>query len=270
MAQLLPRPTPGIKRKRRCPGRVCTVLLAALLSSAAWAEEPRTFLVQEVLSGDRLRSEDGTEAHLSHIAAPAPPLDRSEAADWGPAADSAGYLASLVEGQAVALHAVDGGRDRYDRVSGLAYLADGRLLQVAMLRAGQARILLLPADEALAQALLSAEREARQGRLGLWRHPRYRIRPAWPSRIERDRFQVVIGEIVSANRVRRGAYLNFGHHWKSDVTVKLDRQAADNLEVVAGEIAGLAGRRVLLRGWVREQDGPLIEITDHRLIELID
>ena len=189
---------------------------------------------------------------------------------WPPATASAGILASLVEGQRIALHPGDESRDRYGRLSGLAYLADGQLLQTAMLRSGQAQIVSLPADEDTAQALLLAEQEARQGRRGLWQNPHYRIRPAWPSRLERDRFQVVIGEIVTANRVRRGAYLNFGRHWKSDVTVKLGPRTADKLEEAAGEIESLAGRRVLLRGWVREKDGPLIEIDDHRLIELID
>ena len=234
------------------------------------AEEGVEGRVAEVRSGHAFVLTDGRAVRLAHIEAPVPPLHLSAGSAWLPAEDARHALSRLVAGQSIRLEAAGEARDRYGRLLRHAYLADGRLLQAAVLHAGHARLVSLPEDASLAEAMVRAEGEARRAGRGLWSHAAYRIRPAVPNRLERDRFQVVIGRIVSANRVRRGAYLNFGHHWKSDVTLRLDEGAAALLEETVGPIEGLAGRRVLLRGWVQEKDGPLIEMSDHRLIEFLD
>lgn len=240
------------------------------LAAIGEAEEPFDARVAEVRSGHTFVLADGREVRLAHIEAPLPPLHLAAGSAWLPAEEARQALSRLLAGQHIALRAAEQARDRYGRLLRHAYLDDGRLLQAVLLHAGHARLVSLPDDAGLAEAMVMAEGEARRDGRGLWAHTDYRVRPAMPDRLESDRFQVVIGRIVSANRVRRGAYLNFGRHWKSDVTVRLDESAASLLEETTGPIESLAGRRVLLRGWVREKDGPLIEMTDHRLIEFLD
>ena len=224
--------------------------------------------VAEVRSGHAFVLSDGGAVRLAHIEAPVPPLHLAAGSAWLPAEEARQALSRLVTDQRIAL--AGQGRDRYGRLLRHAYLSDGRLLQAILLHAGHARLVSLPEDAGLAEAMVSAEGAARQAGRGLWSHPDYRIRPAIPKGLESGRFHVVIGRIVSANRVRRGAYLNFGHHWKSDVTLRLDEGAAALLEEAVGPVEALAGRRVLLRGWVQQKDGPLIEMSDHRLIEFLD
>ena len=240
------------------------------LADTGKAEEAFEARVAEVRSGHAFVLADGREVRLAHIEAPLPPLHRPAGSAWLPAEEARQALSRLLAGQRIGLRAADEARDRYGRLLRHAYLADGRLLQAVLLHTGHTRLVSLPDDAGLAEALVTAEGDARRAGRGLWAHNDYRIRPAVPDRLESDRFQVVIGRIVSANRVRRGAYLNFGRHWKSDVTVRLDEGAASLLEEAAGPVEDLAGRRVLLRGWVREKDGPLIELTDHRMIEFLD
>lgn len=232
------------------------------------AEQSAAAVVAEVHSGHAFTLADGREVRLAHIEAPLPPLHLAAGHAWLPAEEARQALSRLVAGQRLAL--LGEGRDRYGRLLRHAYLADGRLLQAVLLQEGQARFVSLPEQADLAEAMVVAEGLARRDQRGLWAHPDYRIRPAVPEDLESDRFQVVIGRIVSANRVRRGAYLNFGRHWKSDVTVRLAEDASVLFEERVGAVENLAGRRVLLRGWVQDRDGPLIEITDHRLIALLD
>lgn len=270
MDQLLPRSAPVIKGKRQIAlsRRALGAGLGALLlwrPGIGLAEETS---VSEVRSGQALVLVDGRAVRLAYIEAPLPPLHLAAGSAWLPAQEAQQALTRLVVGQPVALEGE--GRDRYGRLLRRVYLADGRLLQAVLLGEGQARFVSLPEDADLAEAMVEAEALARRAGRGLWAHPDYRIRPALPERLESGRFQVVIGRIVSANRVRRGAYLNFGGHWKSDVTLRLDENAAVLLEERAGPVEALAGRRVLFRGWVQERDGPLIEIADHRLIAFLD
>lgn len=273
MAQLLPGHAFGIKGKRLFKRRISPLILvlAALagLVSGLSAAQSEALRVLEVISGDRFVAEDGSEVRLAYIRAPAPPLEQ-QGASWGPAEAARLALVQLLDGRDIALAQTPDGKDRYGRSLSRAFLPDGSLLQAALLRAGHARIIALPAEEKWSSELLTAEREARLARRGLWGHPYYRIRPAQPNRLESGRFQLVIGKLVSANRVRSGAYLNFGRHWKSDVTVKLDRRAAEDFESRHQAVESLAGRRILARGWVQNRDGPLIEISDYRFIELLD
>ena len=245
-------------------------LLLLPAAAVGQTEEAMDARVAEVRSGHAFVLTDGRAVRLAYIEAPVPPLHMPAGSAWLPAEEARQALSRLVAGQSIHLEAADAARDRYGRLLRHAYLADGRLLQATLLHAGHARLVSLPEAAGLAEAMIRAEGAARRAGRGLWSHADYRIRPAVPDRLERDRFQVVIGRIVSANRVRRGAYLNFGHHWKSDVTLRLDEGAAALLEETVGPVEGLAGRRVLLRGWVQEKDGPLIEMSDHRLIEFLD
>lgn len=264
----------GIKRKRLTPELLLTLTLVLVILAGSWpafgAEPTGKLHVRQVLSGDSFLLEDEEPVRLSFIISPEAPPDPDQAPSWAPAEAARRALAQLLESAPITIHPTIDGLDRYGRQPALVYLPDGQLLQTALLRQGHARIIALPADEELSRELLAAEQKARIARRGLWDHPYYRIRPARPSNLEADRFQVVIGIIVSANRVRNGAYLNFGRHWKTDVTVRLDRTAAASFEERYSPVEELAGRRALVRGWVQEDDGPLIEIRDHRLVELLD
>ena len=274
MLQLLPGHANGIKGKRPSPAKLRAVMLGlsllAGLPTAFGAEPTRNLRVLSVLSGDSFALEDGSEIRLSFVRAPTAPPGPDRTLGWAPEEAARLALVRLIENRHITLVPEVDSPDRYGRQPSLVFLDEGELLQRAVLRAGHARIVALPAEEALSRQLLVAEQEARVARRGLWAHPFYRIRPARPSHVEVDRFQLIIGRLVSANRVRNGAYLNFGRHWKTDVTVKLDQKAAEEFEQVHSAVEQLAGRRILVRGWVREHDGPLIEIRDHRLVELLD
>ena len=85
--------------------------------------------------------------------------------------------------------------------------------------------------------------------------------------------------MVSAARVRGRLYLNFGDDWRTDFTVTVapgDARLFDDDPVwaplldAAGGLAGLADRRVRVRGWLGRYNGPEITLTHPEQIEFLD
>jgi endonuclease YncB( thermonuclease family) len=91
------------------------------------------------------------------------------------------YLAALLSGKAVALERH--GRDQYGRLLARVYL-DGRALDEALVRDGQAWVYSQYCQEIWCAKRLAEQREARRQRLGLWRTPR--PTPPWVWRRERS------------------------------------------------------------------------------------
>jgi endonuclease YncB( thermonuclease family) len=75
-------------------------------------------------------------------------------------------------------------------------------VQQMLLTQGQARVSARVGDKSCADALLAAERQAREGRRGLWADPNFAPLPAESSarlRNERGRFALVEGKVLSVH-----------------------------------------------------------------------
>ena len=76
--------------------------------------------------------------------------------------------------------------------------------------------------------------------------------------------------VVDAARVRGRIYLNFGTNWRDDYTVSVaPSNARTFIEAGLGPEA-LAGRRIRVRGWIYERNGPMIDATHPEQIELVE
>jgi endonuclease YncB( thermonuclease family) len=183
----------------KCPSRpVLAILSIAVVSFAvgrAAAQEPcklsaaGTAAVAGVRDGRTLLLADGREVRLAAI----------EVADGSRSA-----LQSLIAGHELRLEQVGPGRDRYGRLVALAYAGDAhRSVQQAMLEQGQARVSARIGDKACADVLLSAEREARIARRGLWADPNFApLRSENLVRIAaaRGQFALVEGKVLSCGK----------------------------------------------------------------------
>ncbi|MCA1973560.1 MAG: thermonuclease family protein, partial [Caenispirillum sp.] len=155
-------------------------------------------------------------------------------------------------------------RDRNGRT--LAHLVrdDGLWIQGEMLRRGWARVYTFPDNRALAAEMLALEAEARAARRGIWALPHYRIRDAGRLPGEPDAeggFHLVRGVVHDVAEVRGTTYLNFGADWRTDFTVSLDSAARRSFQAAGLDLAALEGRELLVRGWIRSRNGPMIEAT---------
>ena len=166
--------------------------------------------------------------------------------------------------------------DRYGRLVGYGFRAgpDGEnLLQSELLAAGFARVATRAGDRACTTELLSRETSARRAKLGLWAGPYYESLDAeHPADVlaHRGRFALVEGKVVSVRESGPIIYVNFGRHWATDFTVTILKRNERNFLAAGLEPRKLAGRRVLVRGWVGERGGPWIEAARPEQIELAD
>ena len=221
---------------------------------------------------------DGREVRLAAIEVPPLPLPghTTDGAAGGGEAARQGLGALLAGSEIVLRQAEAQPTDRYGRLVGYGFRAGPNgdsLLQSDLLAAGFARVAVRAGDRACAAELLGRETSARRGKLGLWAGPYYESLDAeHPADVlaQRGRFALVEGKIVSVRESGPIIYINFGRHWATDFTVTILKRNERNFLAAGLEPRKLAGRRVLVRGWIEERGGPWIEAARPEQIELAD
>lgn len=227
-------------------------------------------LAVEVIDGDTLVLDDGRQVRLVGIQAPKLPLGRPGFEAWPLAGEAKAALEEL--GLQKRLRLSYGGRrtDRHGRV--LAHLHDqgGRWLQGELLRRGLARVYSFRDNRALVPEMLALEDEARAAGRGIWSHPFYALRAADKAGIFVGGFQLVVGRVLDAAVVRGRAYLNFGPDWRTDFTATISPRDRRVFAAAGIDPMALKGRLVRVRGWLRDYNGPMIEVTHPEQIEVLE
>jgi len=178
-------------------------------------------------------------------------------------------LEALLSGAPVTVRALADLPDRHGRIPALLFLASGEFLQKRLVAEGVAIAFAAAEDFPCFDDLRAAERDARETRAGAWRDagPLPANRPdIVAARI--GRFAILQGRILSVGTRYTATWLDFGHRWSSDVTVRIDR--ADRAKF-GGEAAleALAGRDIMVRGYLTEAGGPLLEAGSPAAIEIL-
>lgn len=247
------------------------------LAAPAWAGDlPHALVVgaravaSRAIDSDTLALDDGRELRLAAIFT----VKAASGAEDGPRAALAAAARALLDelgaGRILDL-AFDTQRgDRYGRVLAHAVNEHGVWLQGEMLRAGLARVATSRDMRAGAAQMLALEDEARQKRRGMWGSPAWRVRDsdAVTAR-DVDSFQIVRGTVRSVATIKGRTYLNFGEDWRSDFTVAIASAAAKLCRANGLDPAALAGKSLRVRGWIRLQNGPSIELSHPEQIEVL-
>jgi hypothetical protein len=87
---------------------------------------------------------------------------------------------------------------------------------------------------------------------------------------ERGRFTVAEGNVVSVRESAGTIYMNFGRRWSQALTVTISKRDERVFAAAGVEPKKLENRRVRVRGWVEERNGPRIEVTRPEQIELAE
>ncbi len=249
-------------------GRVLAALVAmtAALSAAQASDCARPsgapHTIAEIVDGRTILLEDGQTIVLAGLEAPRPE-------------DAKRTLSNLIGMQPLNL-ASEPHIDRHGRLIAQAFL-DGPQgpvwLQGQMLDRGLARVLPDRDDEACLAALLKREMAARAAGQGIWADARYQVlRADDPAALTRLKgtFQIVEGTVLSVSDRTARLYINFGEDWRSDFTVTTDGRTASSLKANGFDPLALEGKRIRIRGWIDEFNGPQIELTTAGQIELLD
>jgi endonuclease YncB( thermonuclease family) len=249
-------------------------------------ETVATGMVKTVIDGRTFVLTDGREVRLPGIEVPPPPGPAApapiNAAVTPGAAESASDPGSAA---AVALQALLGGRDILLKHSKFVTDRYGRILADAatagtespsaiksLLAQGLARLAAHAGEPACIAELRAAEHAARIAKLGLWGDPRYFAKAADdPAGVlaERGRFTLVEGKVVSVRESGGTIYVNFGQRWSEDFTVTILKRNERQFTGAGLAVRSLAGRRVLVRGWIEQRGGPWIEAREPQQIEVI-
>jgi endonuclease YncB( thermonuclease family) len=231
--------------------------------------------VAKILDGRSFLLEDGREVRLAAIEVPALPgsEDTGALAPAGNAAKMA--LEAILAGQSVELRQRGPATDRYGRTVAHVYLTRDSAERSAahdLLARGYARVAAEVGHAACAAELLSRERTARAARLGLWAEPHYLKAAEGGAELlaERGHFTVVEGKVLSVRESGGTIYMNFGRRWSEALTVTILKRHERIFTGAGLQPKTLENRRLRVRGWVEERNGPRIEATHPEQIEIAE
>jgi micrococcal nuclease len=133
----------------------------------AQAAEKQAVFVQEVITGDTLRLEGGNT--LKYIGLQAPPLQSRIPLIREYGSEALEFNKKIVGGKKVLIEWGSQIRDNQRDLLGYVYLEDGTFVNQEILRAGHAKVKIIPPNIKHAAAFRKFELEARRNKSGLWK-----------------------------------------------------------------------------------------------------
>lgn len=160
--------------------------------------------------------------------------------------------------------------DRYQRSWG--YLWQGEtFLQAQLVEAGVAVAWPRQGQLSCFERLLKSEEIARRKGRGMWQ--------AWPfsvtapkslGKIARGQFVVLEGRVKSVGQTSSRRYLNFGEDYSSDTSAVIERKHLKRFRSAGMDLGKLKGKRLRLRGFLDQRNGPYLSLAFPEQIELLD
>jgi endonuclease YncB( thermonuclease family) len=223
-------------------------------------------IVRVERTNDVLVLRDGRAVHLEGVRFPHASHDRAPSIVADQAYEA---ISTMVRGHTVDVTAIVPKEDRYDRVRGQVFSDDDQWVQIALLNRGLVRVDISPDRSECAAELYSAEGAARAAGLGLWSQAAYRVRTPDTLGADTGTFQIVQGQVLTAEVKEGRAYIDFGADWKTDFTVTIAPEDMANFRNDGIDPAGYVGKTIRVRGIVQQFNGPEIEIANPKQIEVL-
>lgn len=230
-------------------------------------------LVTDIRGGDTLVLQDGRAVRLAGVLIPKRGSEADVTFQARQAAEK--QISELVLGQVAELHLDERQRDRYGRVLAQIFVTkdDQRVwVQERLIADGQARVISFKDNRRCIPDLLAAEKAAREKSAGHWGSGYFSIMPAASedalSRLGQS-YEIVEGQVENVAEVRGRIYLNFGKNWRRDFTATIANDAIKMFADGSDGLSTLKGRRIRVRGWIENVNGPSINITHPEQLEVI-
>lgn len=256
---------------------LCLLFVVAALGGAARASAGMSSLesggsarVTEVIDGDTVVLSDTRQVRLVGLQAPKLPLGRKNFPKWPLADEAKATLENLALERDLELRYGGQRVDRHGRILAHLYRKDGLWIQGEMLRLGFARVYTFSDNRALAKEMYALEREARAAQRSIWGHAYYAVRTVGQLAAYIDTFQLVEGRVLAVAQVKGRTYLNFGPDWRTDFTVAISAKSLKAFRATGMAPIALKDKRVRIRGWLKRENGPMIEATHPEQIEFLE
>lgn len=226
--------------------------------------------IDKIIDGLTILLKDGTIIRLASI-------DIPDFSIWRDAPYSEAALAllqkTLPEGTEVMVYQTRmAKKGRITRMKHeLAHLVtkkDNIWIQGLLLAHGLARVYTAPDATEMLDPMLTIEKNARAANRQIWADdsPYLVLTPETAQKAIGD-FAIVEGVVKKTATVRNDIYLNFGQDWKKDFTIKISPNDRKMLSHKGIDPLSLAHKRVRVRGWLKEYNGPMIELEDPSHLE---
>ena len=155
----------------------------------------------------------------------------------------------------------------------LAHVAikkDKTWIQGEFLRHGLARVYTAPNKTEMLTQMYAVEAATRDKKIGLWEEGSlYQVLSHNQAENKIGKFVVIEGEVKKVASVRNQLYLNFGDNWKIDFTIQVSTGLRKQFAREGIDVMSLAQQKIRVRGYLREYNGPLIELEDTAHLEVL-
>ncbi|WP_425409288.1 thermonuclease family protein [Hyphococcus sp.] len=217
------------------------------------------------LSGDRFLA-GGGEYKLTDVTAPALyTIDNQRPAYF----DKARVALQMLLSAEFAIEKI-GAPNRWGvQMSTVKSVSAGKTFQEILTQEGAVRVAPETDDHEFIDRLLALETLARDARAGLWFIDDYGVFEAGSAEGAIGGYHLIEGVAKRAANTRSRLYLNFGEDYRTDFTAgaagRLHRRWLNN----GFDLEALEGAHVRIRGFVEEINGPSIDLTHQKQIELL-
>lgn len=162
--------------------------------------------------------------------------------------------------------------DRYDRILAQIYVPDGHGGEIwaeeKLLASGLAYVYPLSGREIDTPRMLAIEKTARAAQLGVWRLPEMQPTPADQAASQYGHYAFIQGKVAAAAKIKNKIYLNFGADWHTDFTIMVERHDWNNFRDL--DLLALTGKTILARGFLHEDNGPMLRANNPGQLAILD
>ncbi len=104
----------------------------------------------------------------------------------------------------------------------------------------------------------------------IWRDSKYKVTMTDDLKTFSEDFYIIRGTIKQTAVKNNRIYLNFGDNWRNDFTVGIDSDARRLFSKEGFQPIDWANKTIRVRGWMRDYNGPYIEVDHPEQIEFIE
>lgn len=148
--------------------------------------------------------------------------------------------------------------------------ADGAWVQGTLVALGLARVMTDQRNPEMAAQMYALEKSARDQKMGFWSDESFKTLSPDEASLGKGETRIVEGLVRSVATKQSRIYLNFGEKWQTDFTAVISPENRKEFTKRGSDPAGWGGKRVRVRGWIGDYNGPFIEIDHPERVELLD
>ncbi|MCK5479124.1 MAG: thermonuclease family protein [Methylococcales bacterium] len=199
--------------------------------------------IKKVYDGDTILLDNGKKVRFLGINTPEVE-GRNKSAQRGGEEAKTWLLDKLKNNKIRLEHDVEK-QDKYSRLLAHVFTEDKEHINLELVKKGLASVTIHPPNLKYTDALLAAQQQAEQIRLGIWSYKEYK--PRQVSQIKNVRFkgwQRVMGRIKNLRHTRKYSYLNFSDTF----ALKIERKSSE----LFAKLESYVGKKVEARGWINK------------------